>query len=44
MASVRRRKWTTKQGEIKETWIVDYTDQQGGRHIQTFDKKRDADD
>jgi len=44
MASIRKRKWTTRQGEVKEAWIVDYTDQQGGRHIQTFDRKRDADD
>jgi integrase len=42
--SVRRRQWTTSRGEQKEAWIVDYTDQQGDRHIQTFDKKRTADD
>jgi hypothetical protein len=24
--SVRKRTWTTAMGEIKEAWIVDYTD------------------
>ena len=24
-------------------WIVDYTDQAGERHIETFDRKKDAD-
>lgn len=41
--SVRRRKWTTRKGEEKESWIVDYTDQHGERHIETFAKKKDAD-
>ena len=30
-------------GETKEAWIVDYFDQDGDRHIETFDKKKDAD-
>jgi integrase len=30
-------------GEHKEAWIVDYTDQDGDRHIRTFDRKKDAD-
>ncbi|MFZ1187768.1 MAG: tyrosine-type recombinase/integrase [Pseudolabrys sp.] len=42
--SVRKRTWTTRKGEQKESWIVDYTDQNGERHIQTFDRKKDADD
>jgi integrase len=42
--SVRKRKWTTRLGEQKEAWIVDYTDQDGDRHIRTFDRKKDADD
>jgi integrase len=42
--SVRKRVWTTRQGEQKEAWIVDYVDQQGDRHIQTFERKREADD
>jgi integrase len=42
--SVRKRKWTTRRGEQKEAWVVDYTDQDGDRHIHTFDRKKDADD
>jgi integrase len=41
--SVRKRTWTTRQGETKEAWIVDYTDQNGRRHLKTFDKKKQAD-
>jgi integrase len=41
--SVRRRKWTTRLGEQKEAWIVNYTDQQGVRRLKTFERKRDAD-
>jgi len=40
--SVRKRKWTTGGGEVKEAWIVDYT-ANGKRHIETFKKKKDAD-
>ena len=42
--SVRKRKWVTRLGEAKEAWIVDYTDQQGDRHIRTFARKKEADD
>jgi integrase len=42
--SVRKRKWTTRLGEAKEAWIVDYVDQQGDRHIHTFARKKEADD
>ena len=42
--SVRRRKWTTRKGEAKECWVVDYVDQYGRRHIQTFTRKKEADD
>jgi hypothetical protein len=41
--SVRKRTWTTAKGEAKEAWIVDYVDQEGDRHIETFDLKKDAD-
>src|SRR5262245_29081279 len=41
--SVRKRSWTTRKGEAKEAWIVDYTDQAGDRHIETFARKKDAD-
>jgi len=42
--SVRKRAWVTRHGESREAWIVDYTDQQGGRHIHTFARKKDADE
>src|SRR5262249_54658776 len=41
--SVRKRNWVTSKGEAKEAWIVDYTDQNGDRHIETFERKKDAD-
>jgi integrase len=41
--SVRKRSWTTRLGDQKEAWIVDYTDGQGHRHIRTFERKKDAD-
>jgi hypothetical protein len=41
--SVRKREWTTRKGERKEAWLVDYVDHEGDRHIQTFAKKKDAD-
>jgi integrase len=41
--SVRKRKWITRKGEHREAWIVDYSDSQGERHIETFDRKKDAD-
>jgi integrase len=41
--SVRKRTWTTSKGERKEAWIVDYIDQDGDRHIETFARKKDAD-
>ncbi len=40
--SVRKRVWASCGGE-REAWIVDYTDQAGDRHIETFAKKKDAD-
>jgi integrase len=42
--SVRKRTWTTAKGEEREAWVVDYFDQAGERHIQTFDRKKDADE
>jgi len=41
--SVRKRKWITRKGEVKEAWVVDYSDQQGRRLLKTFEKKKDAD-
>jgi integrase len=41
--SVRKREWITRKGECKQAWIVDYIDQNGKRHIETFQRKKDAD-
>jgi integrase len=43
MAKVKKRKWTTKQGESREAWICDYTDQDGVRRLKTFATKKEAD-
>jgi integrase len=40
--SVRKRTWVTRTGDVKEAWIVAYSDQDGKRHIRTFDRKKDA--
>ena len=40
--SVRKRKWTTRNGEAREAFVLDYVDRQGDRHIKTFAKKGDA--
>jgi hypothetical protein len=42
MAKVRKRTWTNKKGE-QTAWIADYFDQNGKRHIKTFERKREAD-
>jgi integrase len=41
--SVRKRIWTTRKGVTKEAWVVDYADQNGKRHLKTFDRKKEAD-
>ena len=41
--SVRKRKWITGKGELREAWVVDYVDQKGARVLKTFDRKKDAD-
>jgi len=41
--SVRKRKWTTRNGEEKEAWIVQYLDQNGVDRIKTFARKKEAD-
>ena len=43
-ATVRKRNWTTAAGEEKTAWIVDYKDAAGKRHIDTYARKRDADE
>lgn len=42
--SVRKRCWKTSKGERREAWVVDYVDGRGERHIETFKRKKDADD
>jgi integrase len=41
--SVRKRTWTTAQGETKEAWIVDYADVNKARRQKTFLRKKEAD-
>jgi integrase len=41
--SVRKRIWKAKDGESREAWVVDYSDQLGARHHRTFRRKKDAD-
>jgi integrase len=40
--SIRKREWVTRTGDRKQAWIVDYS-LDGQRHIQTFQRKKDAD-
>jgi integrase len=40
--SIRTRRWTTRKGEQREAYIVDYYDKAGKRHIETFEKLKDA--
>lgn len=39
----RSAKWKSAEGEPKEAWIADYTDNKG-RHIRTFKRKKDAEE
>ena len=40
--AVRKRTWTTYNGDRREAWVVDYT-ANAKRHIKTFTRKKDAD-
>lgn len=40
--TVRKRRWITRNGAAREAWIADYCDQGGDRHIETFDRRKDA--
>ena len=42
MSKVRKRRWLSPSGERRESWVVDYADA-SGRHVKTFERKRDAD-
>lgn len=39
--AIRQRKWIYK-GEERTSWVVDYSDQHGKRHIKTFRTKKEA--
>ncbi|MBY5798430.1 tyrosine-type recombinase/integrase [Rhizobium leguminosarum] len=41
--SVRKREWTTNNGEKRSAWVVDYVDTTGRRRQKTFDRKKEAD-
>jgi integrase len=41
--SVRKHHWTTRKGEPREAWLVDYTDGAGVRRAKFFQRKKDAD-
>jgi integrase len=41
--SVRKKVWRNAKGEVKESWLVWYSDQQGKPHTKTFIRKKDAD-
>jgi integrase len=41
--SIRKRTWTTRTGDEKTAWVVDYVDTKGKRRLKTFAKKKDAD-
>jgi integrase len=43
MSKVKQRKWTTSKGEERSAWVVDYSDQNGDRHVKAFKRKKDAD-
>jgi len=40
--SVRKRKWTTKKGVAKFAFVLDYVDQHGKRHIETYRTEKGA--
>jgi integrase len=41
--SVRKHHWTTRKGEPREAWLVDYTDGAGVRRAKFFQRKKEAD-
>jgi integrase len=42
--TVRKRTWTTRKGDVKTAWMVDYYDQNGERHRETFPTQKTAKD
>ncbi|KQT48772.1 hypothetical protein ASG43_07915 [Aureimonas sp. Leaf454] len=43
MATITKRAWKTSKGEVREAWVLAFTDRQGKRHKEQFAKKREAD-
>jgi len=41
--SVRKHHWTTRKGEPREAWLVNYTDGAAVRRAKFFQRKKDAD-
>ena len=44
MASIRKRSWTTKSGEKRTAWQLNYVDRHGALQQKQFMSKREADD
>jgi hypothetical protein len=40
--SVRKRHWTTRKGENREAWVVDFVNAAGDRQLATFDSRDEA--
>lgn len=40
--SIRKREWTTPNGEDRTAWVVDYRDSAGTRRNKQFSRKKDA--
>jgi integrase len=43
MATIRKRRWRSPSGEMREAWQVDFVDQSGKRRHKQFERKKDAD-
>jgi integrase len=43
MATIRKRRWRSPSGEMREAWQVDFVDQTGKRRHKQFERKKDAD-
>jgi integrase len=43
MATIRKRRWRSPAGEMREAWQVDFVDQAGKRRHKQFERKKDAD-
>jgi integrase len=40
--AIRKRKWTTPSGEIREKWVCEFADGSGKRRLKTFKTKKAA--